>query len=300
MKQQDHHISHKKCTANEILANYTDTIFPFEIIGNLQNNKFTDLYCTCLKIENKTVALAIATPRHDNGIQLISFFAKPSFRMEGFGSQLMLQLINFVKEETTFEKINANYKTFWPDNDSWEKILRNYKWSITDAELKYILVDRTLELTNQDWLNNYPLPSNAYVRPLDAQKIAYLSSWINQTAWSEEMPIDVRPNKAIYQTNEDCSLLLIINHDIAGWIVVQDLEAGVVQITALYIRKKYSKTYRHLGKTLIAEAIQRNKSIAKAYFGYRKGNQYIKRLIQQHFEDNATLYTKKRCQITLR
>ena len=279
----------------EVLAQFNRYIFPFDIIDDLIENRFDSLMCLTMHLNDQLIGLAIGTQRNDGGIQLISFYIIPSCRGKGHGSILMVSFLEAMNE-TDFKNIHANYKTFWPDNVAWEKIIRNNEWDITDSELHYVLVDRLLELKNEKWISNLQLPPNAHVRTLDAKKITYLRDWIQQSSLSDEMPADVRPDKALRQTNKESSLLLLTDHDIAGWIIVHDLEEGVGQVSALYIRNSYGKKYRDLALRLIAEATRRNQTLSKVYLGYRNENKYLRRLIQYRFKDYGILYQKRRCQ----
>ena len=282
-------------SSSEVLKQFHQYIFPLDIINDLIQNKFGSLKCVTMHLNDRLIGLAIGAQRNDGGIQLISFYIIPSCRGKGHGSQLMASFISAVNG-TDFKKIQANYKTFWPDNAAWEKIVRNNDWDITNSELHYVLIDRLFDLKREKSISNLTLPPNTHVRPLDAQKIAYLRNWIQQSSWSDEMPADVRPDKALIQTNTESSLLLLIDHDIAGWIIVHDLEPSIGQVSALHIRKKYGKQYRQLALRLIAEAIRRNQTLEKVYFGYRNENKYLRRLIQNRFKDYGTNYQKRRCQ----
>lgn len=291
-------IKHYNGTSQETLDLYSNFIFPIEIREDLIKNRFKTLLCSVMSVKESIIGLALMTPRQDSGFQLISFYIIPSLRGMGLGTQLMLSIIEIIKGKGP-KTIHGNYKTFWSYNAAWEKLLHNTNWKTKDTNLRYIVLDQLLKLENKKWASIFQLPPNSHVRPLNPSSCYYLTKWIKQASWTHEIPSDVIPGKAWKNTNRECSLLLTIDHNIAGWIIVHNLEKGAGQVSALYIRKQYGKQYKDLALKLIAEAFRRNQTLTKAYFGYRKGNKYMERLIQYRFNKYSTYYHKRRCQKTL-
>jgi len=291
-------IKQYSCTSHEALERYNNFLFPIEIKEDLIQKRFRTVLCSVMLVKESIVGLALSTPRQDSGIQLISFYILPSLRGKGLGSQLIHSITEIIKDKGP-KTIHGNYKTFWPNNMAWEKLLLKANWKIKDTDLQYVVLDQLLKLENKNWASNFQLPPNAHVRSLNPANCNYLTDWIQQASWTHQIPIDVIPGKALKNTNKECSLLLTIDHDIAGWIIVHDLEGSVGQVSVLYIRRQYGKRYKDLALKLTAEAFRRNQTLTKVYFGFRKGNKYMERLIQHRFKDYSTLYHKRRCQKTL-
>ncbi len=272
--------------------------FPLITYEQLQAKGTRKIVLSNIKLDDVTLGTCISLPVSQDTIQIISFYINEDYRNRGIGKQLLKSVISKIKD-SKFEQIQLYYKSFWQNAASWESILKHAGYEISTTGTEYIKVNNLMDLKSSALMRmNWP-SDHFQIVPINRKKVGQLEGWLSLTGMND-VPSDVRPGKHIYNICTSCSLLLLINNQIAGWIISDQISEDTIQVGSLYILPKYSKEYKHLGKKLITELIKRNTEPYKVFFGIRDSNSFMKRFVARELGNSAHAYYQKQAILRLK
>lgn len=275
------------------LEKYNQITFPKINWQRLSSIGIKTVVVSEISHDNRVIATCICAPISNESIQLLSFYVEKSYRSLGIGTHLLKSVCHYI-ESSPFSSVHLDYKTFWSSNQAWEKILKKTGWEIQDKNLQYIKADNLLDWKTSKFIDySINIPSSEFIE-IDKTKLTALDNWLS-LCQIDYVPSDVLPSKHLASNLcSSLSLLLLIDKQIAGWLICDQISDNTVQIGSLYVLPHFSQKHKHLAKGLVAEFIKRNDKDRQVFFGVRHDNIYMNRLLERFLGDKVTTYHKRK------
>jgi uncharacterized protein (TIGR03032 family) len=279
-------------TVSALCRTYSALTFP-PIADRAQGGRLREpLLCVTANLRGECLGMAVAEPREEGTVRIISLFVRPEHRRQGLG-RLLLRSLEKVARANSARRMEILYRADWPGSQAVERLLTAQEWS---APAGHSLQCKTTadRIAKAPWIHTLQPGPGFSIFPWTQLAAAERSGLL---ARRDRHPAVLSPFQEEERLEPCNSLGLRSGSAVVGWMITHRTRPDTIQYTSLYVEPAVRRGKPGIGMALLARSIclQIEADIPRGIFLVRMDNQHGLNLTRRHLAPYLQSTVETRC-----